>query len=179
MCWCFLAPPLFYIVSITVHQRYEWSTWLFDLYSGYKVIQTCEFEKLGEEPAKAAAVFNDIPTWATVITGTPPSHIAISSDSLTLSVCVLRQGLTFALMYDVRAFAAQVSILPYFNCGFNCGLLGLLIRTSQEPQLLLMCLRVPSISTLFYGKEISEDAFVKKTILSRESWNFFCTVTTI
>ena len=53
-------------------------------------------------------MLEDIPTLATVATLAPPSHIAISSDSLTLAVCVERQALLFALMYDVRAFAEQV-----------------------------------------------------------------------
>ena len=45
----------------------------------------------------------------TVPTGASPSHILLSADDLTLAVCIKKDDTPFALMYDVRAFAAGVS----------------------------------------------------------------------
>ena len=45
-----------------------------------------------------------------------PSFIALSSDNLTLIVCVQRPAGPFGLFYDVRAFARQVFQLGLFCC---------------------------------------------------------------
>ena len=49
-----------------------------------------------------------------------PSFIALSSDNLTLIVCVQRPAGPFGLFYDVRAFARQVQFHnKLYFCSFN------------------------------------------------------------
>ena len=57
----------------------------------------------------------DFPVWTSVNTGSPPCHLALSSDDLTLSVCVTRAAGVFALMFDIRAFAKQVTDAVFFH----------------------------------------------------------------
>lgn len=53
-------------------------------------------------------VVTDFPELASVTVKGDISHIALSSDDLTLAVATTQPDISFLNFYDVRAFAAQV-----------------------------------------------------------------------
>ena len=79
---------------------------------GVRVLQTEELRRQGMEGRGVGDILTDFPVWVTVDTVSPPCHLALSSDDLTLSVCITRPSGVFALMFDTRAFARQVCIQP-------------------------------------------------------------------
>lgn len=54
-------------------------------------------------------IITDFPVLATVDTGYPVTHLAVSCDDLTLAVAVSDRNNPIILQYDVREFASQVS----------------------------------------------------------------------
>ena len=75
---------------------------------GVRVLQSEELRRQGMEGRGVGDTLTDFPVWVTVDTASPPCHLALSSDDLTLSVCVTRPSGVFALMFDTRVFARQV-----------------------------------------------------------------------
>ena len=84
--------------------------------SGFVVLRTADVVSRGLEQQKANALVDDFAFWAAVPTATSPSHVALSSDELTLAVCVVKSGAIFAQMYDARAFADQVAATRRATC---------------------------------------------------------------
>ena len=82
------------------------------LFVGFKVAQMVSVLNKAETIEKPVnTIVEDFQFVQTVSTGTSPSHILLSADDLTLAVCIKKDDTPFALMYDVRAFAAGVSTI--------------------------------------------------------------------
>ena len=86
---------------------------------GFKVLRTGDLVVKGMERAGVGDTIVDFPEWAKVDTASPPCHLALSSDDLTLSVCVTRGAGVFALMFDIRAFATQVCVHACVACYYS------------------------------------------------------------
>ena len=78
--------------------------------AGFKVLRMEDLVVKGMERAGVGDTIVDFPEWAKVDVASPPCHLALSSDDLTLSVCITRAAGVFALMFDIRAFAIQVNV---------------------------------------------------------------------
>ena len=75
---------------------------------GFKVLKTTDLVRIDKATEDKKVVLADFPFWASVDTVAMPTHIALSADEVTLSVCAEVNGDVEALMYDVRAFAQKV-----------------------------------------------------------------------
>lgn len=81
---------------------------------GFKVLRQDQLsQKLGEVD-KIATIVEDFDFLSAINTGSEPTHIALSADDLNLAVCVLKNGIPFAYMYDVRSFAEKVGVAVNF-----------------------------------------------------------------
>ena len=78
--------------------------------AGFRVLRTEDLVVKGMERKRVGETIVDLAVWSKVDTTSPPCHLALSSDDLTLSVCVTRAAGVFALMFDIRAFATQVNV---------------------------------------------------------------------
>ena len=79
--------------------------------SGFKVTSSATiFSKAKVVQKVTSTVVDDLP-FVHVKIGAAPSHLALSSDDLTLAVCVMNDDdNAYALMYDIRAFASTVCL---------------------------------------------------------------------
>lgn len=76
---------------------------------GFTVLRTADLTVKASETEKVAnTTVEDLSRWSEVVCRAPPTLVTLSADDLTLAVCVTEQGLSFAHMYDVRAFADKV-----------------------------------------------------------------------
>ena len=65
--------------------------------------------QLGKDKQK---IVEDFDFWSTVSLPSPPVHLAVSKDGLSLLACVLKSNqLYHGLVYDVRGFTNKVSIV--------------------------------------------------------------------
>ena len=60
----------------------------------------------------------DLPAVCRAQTEAPPIHLALSADDLTLAVCINKNNIVCAKMYDVRVFATKVRTAPHLH-SFN------------------------------------------------------------
>ena len=83
--------------------------------SGFKVTSSAAiFSKAKVVQKVTSTVVDDLP-FVHVKIGATPSHLALSSDDLTLAVCVMNDDdNAYALMYDIRAFASAVCLSATF-----------------------------------------------------------------
>lgn len=84
------------------------------LVSGFHVLKASDLDARvpqGKQSARQSQkVVNDFNFLVTVTSESPPLHVSVSSDELTLSVVLLKHGFIFAELYDIRTFAHCVSI---------------------------------------------------------------------
>ena len=73
------------------------------------MLKTSSIGEIYQQHERDHGVVEDASFWTEVPTGHQATHLAVSSDDLTLAVCVRKSAGAFALMYDMRAFATQVS----------------------------------------------------------------------
>ena len=76
----------------------------FLFFSGVLVIRSQDITQSGDDDAVTVQPL----IWGSITTDASPSHVALSADNITLSVCVQKHAFPFALMYDVRSFAKKV-----------------------------------------------------------------------
>lgn len=80
--------------------------------SGFRVLQASGLDSRFVSSAKLSQhTIEDFSFLATVTLVGPPLHLAVSSDGLTLSVGIKKNGFIFAELYDIRAFAHQVNFV--------------------------------------------------------------------
>ena len=77
--------------------------------SGFKVLEMSQIiEKSMEKGIHVSTVIDDLPLWTEVSTESPPSHLAVCRDGVTLVVCVQKNGHPFAEIYDIKSLANKV-----------------------------------------------------------------------
>lgn len=77
-------------------------------------------------------------------TPSPPIHVALSCDSITLSVCLQESGLLKCYFYDTRGLAVQVRRWVYYYCIICIDQLELISLVYYREHLLILSL--PSLS---------------------------------
>ena len=110
----------------------------FDFFSGLKFATTTSiFIKAKDVQKPTSTVMEDFP-FVPVKIGIAPSHLAVSADDLTLAVCIMKNSNAYALMYDIRSFAAKVIRIIISKSHSNmqikmrvrCNKAGILLGTS-------------------------------------------------
>ncbi|XP_076346690.1 nuclear pore complex protein Nup214-like [Tachypleus tridentatus] len=83
-------------------------------HEGFKVLKLDDILNIDADRDKARMECEDYPCLK-VDLQKQPIHLALSSDNMTLAVCVIKNDYPFALMYDIRSFADMTSTAQPFT----------------------------------------------------------------